>query len=79
MKTNYTIERYNRVPGTLCKERLVIKSFRDSDLMHRFLNTGDNALHWKESSKGLKAGTYAYAGGNWHNVKSIDSSVLAHI
>lgn len=61
------------------KERLTIKGFADSSAMHKFLCTGDNALRWRESSKDLKAGTYAFAGGRWHNVKTLDASTLAHI
>lgn len=63
----------------LAKERLKIKAFATSDAMHKFLNTGDNALRWRESTKGLKPGTYAYAGGTWHNVKTLDAVTLAHI
>lgn len=61
------------------KTRLHIKSFKHNQDMHEFLSTGDNALRWKESDKGLKRGIYAYAGGQWHNVKSLDLSILAHI
>jgi len=71
-------------------KRLTIKGFKSSDAMHKFLNSqSDNS--WivnsepdyygclsKELSP-LKPGTYAYAGGKWHNVKSLDSCVLAHI
>jgi hypothetical protein len=58
---------------------MTIKGFKYADDMHKFLNTADNALHWKESTLGLKPGTYAYAGQQWHNVKSLDISVLAHV
>ena len=64
------------------RERVTIKSFKTSDAMHKFLNTDGNALFWNEAIsqyKTLKAGTYAFAGGVWHNVKTLDSSVLAHI
>jgi len=61
------------------KERKIVKAFADRDAMHRFLATGDNALRWREHTQGLKAGTYAYAGGQWHNVKHLDASVLAHV
>ena len=71
----YTLES----TSTKLKARMVIKAFKSSDAMYTFLNTGSNALTWKESTRNLKAGTYAYAGGNWHNVKSLDASVLAHI
>lgn len=61
------------------KERLQVRAFADRDAMHKFLATGDNALRWRESTKGLKAGVYAFAGGKWHNVKSLEPSMLAHI
>jgi hypothetical protein len=60
-------------------ERLKIKGFRTSEAMHKFLNTGSNALSWRESDKDLKPGTYAYAGGQWHNIKDLDPCLLAHI
>jgi hypothetical protein len=61
----------------LKRQRMTIKAFKTSDDMHKFLNKQeDNA--WRESDKGLKAGVYAYAGGQWLNVKSIDPSALAH-
>lgn len=61
------------------KERLMVRAFPDNSAMHRFLDTGDNALRWRECTKGLKAGTYAFAGGKWHNVKTLDPMLLAHI
>lgn len=73
------IESYRGVSSVLTKERMVIRAFADRDAMHKFLNTGDNALRWRESTRGLKPGTYAYAGQQWHNVKNLDASVLAHI
>lgn len=74
-----TIESHKPISTLKRGERLVIKSFKYADDMHKFLNTGDNALRWRESSKGLKAGTYAFAGGKWHNVKRLDACMLAHI
>lgn len=59
--------------------RLIVRRFPDSHSAHGFLNKGGNGLVWQISNKGLPAGTYAYAGGKWHNVKSLDSIVLAHI
>jgi hypothetical protein len=69
------VEKIIRVqPGTF-KERLIIKKVPDA---HKFLNSQyDNV--WKLSERGWKAGTYAFAGGKWHNVKDLDSTVLAHI
>ena len=74
----YAIEK-TVTTGNGFKERLHVKSFKDSDKMYGFLNKGDNSLFWKESEKGLKKGIYAFAGGQWHNIKSLDMSVLAHI
>lgn len=65
--------------NALAKHRLVIKGFKTTDDMHRFLNKADNSLRYRISDKSLKPGTYAFAGGQWHNVKSLDASILAHI
>lgn len=75
----YYIESYKPIGSVARRERLVVKSFGTVDRLHRFLNTGDNALRWRESTKGLNAGTYAFAGGKWHNVKHLDAVLLAHI
>jgi hypothetical protein len=62
----------------IARQRMTIKTFKYADDMHKFLNKQtDNA--WRESSHNLKAGVYAYAGGQWHNVKSLDASVLAYV
>lgn len=66
-------------------KRLKVKVFKTSNSMHKFLNEQyDNS--WKINSGAVagaelphKAGTYAYAGGKWHNVKQLDPCVLAHI
>lgn len=72
-----TIEKSVNIGG-LCKSRLHVKSFKTSDSMHEFLNKQyDN--NWKVSDRGLKTGVYAYCGGAYHNVKSLDASVLAHV
>lgn len=60
------------------KTRLHIKTFKESEAMHKFLNKQNNN-DWQESDKDLKRGIYAYAGGQYHNIKSLDSSILAHI
>lgn len=62
-------------------ERMIIRNFKTNDAMHKFLNTGGNALEWQEVREGepTKSGTYAYAGQEWHNVKSLDAMTLAHI
>ena len=75
----YTIESIDSISAQIRGRRLKIKAFKFSDDMHKFLNTADNALRWKESTKGLKPGVYAYAGQAWHNVKNLDPSILAHI
>jgi uncharacterized protein YdeI (YjbR/CyaY-like superfamily) len=73
----YTIQKTVRT-GNGFKERLHIKSFKHSEDMHKFLNKQTNN-NWRESNKQLKTGIYAYAGGQYHNVKSLDHSILAHI
>lgn len=66
-------------------ERLTVKGFKYSDDAYAFLGKQPNN-DWKELPASIcgmpipqKAGTYASAGGQWHNVKSLDPSVLAHI
>ena len=71
-------------------ERMIIRGFKTSEAMHSFLNAQPNN-DWRVNSEpeynggfvpelsALKPGTYAYAGGKWHNVKSLDASALAHI
>lgn len=63
------------------RERLTVRVFRDSSAMHRFLNTGSNALRWREVFPGepAKAGTYAYVGRVWRNVRDLDSMILNHV
>ena len=83
----HTIRKLSR---NINKERLTIKGFKTSDAMHSFLNAQPNN-DWILTSEpdyygafnpklaALKPGKYAYAGGEWHNVKSLDASILAHI
>lgn len=73
----FTIESISRILRK--DERMKIKGFKTAESMHLFLNTANNALNWRVSDKNLKPGTYAFAGGQWHNVKNLDVSVLAHI
>ena len=72
------------------RDRMTIKSFKTSDLMHKFLNKQPNN-DWVITSEPdyygnfnseyatLKAGVYAYVGGQWRNVKTIDPCALNHI
>lgn len=76
----YAVQKLTNIPmpGRLFRDRLTIKTFLYRDDMHRFLaRQEDNS--WRESLLGLKAGTYARAGGCWHNVRSLDHSLLAHV
>lgn len=61
--------------------RMTVKKFKDRELMHKFLNTKDNALFWRitKSDHPQNSGKFAFAGGQWHNVKHLDPSILAHI
>lgn len=60
------------------RTRLQIKTFKTSQAMYEFLNKQPNN-DWQPSEKDLKSGLYAYAGGVWHNVKSLDACILSHI
>ena len=85
----YTLRKTERT-GNGFKERLIIKGFKTSDAMCAFLGRQhDNS--WTVNSApeyygsfnpelaALKPGTYAFAGGRYHNVKSLDATTLAHI
>lgn len=60
-------------------ERMKIKAFKTNNAMYKILNAGENTLNWRISDKNLKREIYAYTRGAWHNVKSLDYSILAHI
>lgn len=66
--------------GNGFKERLHVKAFKTRNDLGAFLcKQEDNT--WREGNERYptKTGIYAFAGGQWHNVKSLDPSVLAHI
>lgn len=82
------------IKGSFKGERMKIRGFKSADAMHKFLNTDDNALHWRQTvnqleinpnawgacdETKLKPGTYAWAGGQWHNIKNLDALALMHI
>ena len=64
--------------GNLGKQRKIIKAFKTAQAGHGFLNKQSNN-DWSAYSGELKTGKYGFAGGQWHNVKSLDASVLAHV
>jgi hypothetical protein len=68
-----------RVTGTLGHERLYIRGFHNSSAMHEFLNKGANGVAWRPSTNGLKPGVYAFLGGQWRNVKTLDPMMMAHV
>ena len=87
---NHTIFKYTRISGQSFKDRLVVKTFRSSDAMHKFTQRagqGNTWAYWSDrppflhdsTLPVLKTGTYAYAGTKYHNVKHLDAYVLAHI
>ena len=75
MKLKKTVDAGN--PGRW-NQRLIIKNFKSREEGHEFLNKQPNN-DWQEYEGELKAGKYAFAGGKWHNVKTLDASILAHI
>ena len=85
----HTLRKTQRT-GNGFKERLIIKGFKHADDMNKFLSSQSNN-EWTINSEpeyhgsfkpelaALKPGTYAFAGGKYYNVKSLDASILAHI
>ena len=71
--------------GKMRGERLMVKSFKDSDKMQKFLNSRNDNSWQVNDQAGIfstlphKSGHYAYAGGAWHNIKSLDLTILAHL
>ncbi len=71
--------------GKIKGERLMVKSFKDADRMHKFLNAQNNNEWRVNHQAGIfaslphKSGHYAYAGGAWHNIKGLDLTILAHL
>lgn len=70
------------------KERLHVKVFKTCNDLGAFLcKQSDN--NWKGIEPGAlsylkipyptKSGIYASAGGQWHNVKKLDPSILTHV
>lgn len=59
---------------------MLVKRFPDAEAAHGFLNSQpDNKWALTKPGEPTKPGRYAYAGGQWHNVKTLDASVLAHV
>lgn len=60
-----------------------VKVFKTNDAMHKFLNTGSNALTWKEwhdAPAGTKSGSYTILwDGRVFNNKTLDPCQLAHL
>jgi hypothetical protein len=69
-----------KMTGLLGRTRLQVKSFKTSDEMHKFLNKQINNDWCERSGSTLPTarGTYAFAGGCYHNVKKMDAGILAH-
>jgi hypothetical protein len=66
--------------GTISRERVKVRVFTDNDAMHQFLNKqSDNSWKINNGSFPVKSGVFARAGGEWHNIKNLDPSILAHI
>ena len=69
-------------PYRLVANRLHVKAFPGANALGAFLcKQTDNT--WNEAQNAntypQKTGVYRYAGGQWHNEKHLDASVLAHI
>jgi len=82
----YLARKIVRVGQNGFKERLHIKAFQDANELGAFLckqddNTWGEVSEEKQKAHGYpnKSGIYAFAGGQWHNVKKLDPIILAHI
>lgn len=71
------------VKGSWQGETLTVRGFRERENMHKFINNGDNAIHWRECDEKrgdpMKPGKYKWAGSAWHNIKNLDPTALAHL
>ncbi len=68
------------------RERRTIKGFPTLEARDAFIAKHDRGLmapvsdpNWSTLDAMAKPGTYAFCGGEWRNVKSLDASLLAHI
>lgn len=69
-------------PNRIIANRLHVKAFKSLNELGEFLcKQNDNSWQDASDKTGLpnKSGIYRMAGGAWHNEKSLDSSILAHI
>lgn len=82
----YTAVKFVRSGHGDIKTRLHVKAFKNGNGLGAFLcRQSDNS--WQECSAEkqdaqkypVKTGVYAFAGGQWHNVKNLDPSILAHV
>lgn len=82
----YTAIKFMRSGHGNFKERLHVKAFKNANDLGAFL-CRQTSNDWQEcapekqaaQSYPVKSGVYAFAGGQWHNVKRLDPSILAHI
>ena len=78
----YSIKRSN---GKMRGERIRVKTFKNSNVMYEFLSKQCDNSWGIHKQLGIfktlphKNGNYAYAGGQWHNVKTLDPCALSHI
>jgi hypothetical protein len=86
MKTDFIAYTYQKI-GNGLKERLHVKAFKNKNDLDVFL-CKQTCNRWHGGQAGQPSltgpmpgrnGVYASAGGAWHNVKKLDSSILAHI
>ena len=65
-------------PQRLC-ERYHVKVFKHECDMHEFRGRNDNSWIVDRFNRFPKSGVYAFAGGQYRNVKTLDATALAHI
>ena len=72
----YCISRaVSRGQGEALSNKYQVKRFLRAEKMHKFMNTGGNALFWREINADLKSGYYFTrmdrSGVQWINVKNL--------
>lgn len=69
----------SKITGTFGHERKIVKKaseYQENTLVG-CARTDDGFS--KEANQSLRPGKYAFLGGEWRNVKTLDASILAHV
>lgn len=82
MTTFFAYQDFKSAPHKIVSNRRRVKVFKSLSDLGAFLCSKENDCNRWHEGRGesfKKSGVYAFAGGSWHNVKTLDASALAHI